>query len=80
MLKGLIVSTAFVAGGLFAMSAQATTLQEGRSTYMHSHYHAAHHYNMMYGHRHHHTSYGVGSRNPRTTATGGNSGGYSSRN
>ena len=81
MVKGLLVSAAIAATGFFAVSAQAQTMQEGRSTYLHHHYHAAHHYNMMYGaHRHHGTSYGVGDRNPRTTATGGNAGGYSTRN
>ena len=79
MLKGLLVSAAVAASGLFAMSAQAAPLLEGRSTYLHHHYHAAHHYNMMYG-RHRGTSYGVGSHPPRTTATGGNAGGYSNRN
>ena len=81
MLKGLLVSAALAAGAFTAASAQAAILQEGRSTYMHHHYHAAHHYRMTYGnHRHHGTSYGVGSRDPRTTATGGNAGGYSTRN
>ena len=81
MLKGLLVSAAIAATGLFAVSAQAQTLQEGRSTYLHHHYHAAHHYNMTYGnHSHHSTSYGVGSHPARTTATGGNPGGYSNRN
>ncbi len=81
MLKGLLVSAALVAGGNLAVSAQAETLQTGRSTYVHHHYHAAHHYHMMYGHHHHNgVSYGVGSRDPRTTATGGNAGGYSTRN
>ena len=80
MLKGLLVSSALVAFGLTAVSAQAATLQEGRSTYMHSHHSAAHHYYMT--HRNHRPgqSYGVGSHPPRTTATGGNPGGYSTRN
>ena len=81
MLKGLLVSAALVGLGLTAASAQAEMLQTGRSTYLHHHYHAAHHYHMTYG-RHHHNgiAYGVGSRDPRTTATGGNPGGYSTRN
>ena len=67
MLKGLLVSAAFIAGGLIAVTAQAGIL-EGRSSSMH------------HRHYHHSTSYGVGSRTPRTTATGGNPGGYSTRN
>ena len=79
MVKGLLVSAALVAGGTLAVAAQAETLQTGRSAYMHSHYRSAHHH-MMFGHRQHSMSYGVGSGTPRTTATGGNAGGYSSRN
>ena len=83
MLKGLLVASAIVAGGLLTVSAQAETLQTGRSTYVHHHYHAAHHYHMVNGMHDAHKrglSYGVGSHPPRTTATGGNPGGYSTKN
>lgn len=80
MLKGLLVSAALVAGGTLAVSAQAETLQTGRSTYVHHHYHAAHHYHMTYGNHNRGVSYGIGGGSHRTTATGGNAGGYSSRN
>lgn len=75
MLKGLLVSAALVGFGLTAVSAQAEILQTGRSSSMHHHHHM-----MVSRHRHSSMSYGVGSRDARTTATGGNSGGYSSRN
>ena len=79
MLKALLVSTALVAGGFSAVSAQADTLQMGRSAYMHSHHHAAHHYMMTH---HHHRQYGAAgaSHDTRSTATGGNAGGYADRN
>lgn len=53
-------------------------------TYLHSHHHATHHYQMTYGNHHRsghapgHYAHGDGSH--RTTATGGNPGGFSSRN
>ena len=53
-------------------------------TYLHSHHHAVHHYGMTYGNHHRsghapgHYAHGDGSH--RTTATGGNPGGFSSRN
>ena len=75
MLKGLLVSAALVGLGLTAVSAQAEMLQTGRSSYMRHHHHM-----MASRHRHSSMSYGVGSRDPRTTATGGNAGGYSTRN
>ena len=79
MLKGLLVSTALVAGGFIAISAQAETLQTGRSTYLHHHYHGAHHYYMTHRHHRHYSSAGA-SHDHRSTATGGNPGGYSDRN
>ncbi len=75
MLKGFIVSAALVGLGLTAVSAQAEMLQTGRSSYMRHHHHM-----MVSHHRRGGMSYGVGSREPRTTATGGNAGGYSTRN
>ena len=80
----LKVLTATAALSLCSAQAWAEPLQTGRSTYLHHHYHASHHYEMT--HRNHRnadtgTAYGVGSgSSPRTTATGGNPGGYSSRN
>ncbi len=64
------------------MQVRAEPIQSGRSTYLHHHYHAGHHYEMTHrNHRNDGLSYGVGSGGaPRTTATGGNPGGYSSRN
>lgn len=70
MLKGLLVSATLVAAGFTFVSAQAGTPQEGRSSSMHHRHHSAHKS----------TAYGVGSGTPRTTATGGNAGGYTSRN
>ena len=78
MFKGLLLSAAIAATGLFAVPAQAQTFQEGRSAFIHHRGHTA--TRMMYGAPHRGVSYGVGSRNPRTTATGGNSGGYTTRN
>ena len=68
MLKCLLVSTALVAG--VSVSAQAGTMQAGRSSSVHAH--RVHH--------NHRVSYGVGGGDHRTTATGGNAGGYTSRN
>ncbi len=79
MLKTLLVSTALVAGGLFAVPVQAETLQMGRSSYMHPHHHGAHHY-MMTHQNHRHVGSAGASRDMRSTATGGNAGGYSDRN
>jgi hypothetical protein len=79
MLKALLVSTALVAGGFSAVSAQAETLQMGRSAYMHSHHHAAHHYMMTHQNHRHYGSAGA-SHDTRSTATGGNAGGYADRN
>ena len=79
MFKPLLAAT--LGAGLAAASAQAQVVQEGRSTYVHHHRHAAPHHAMTYGSPPHHgVSYGVGSPDPKTTATGGNPGGYSNRN
>lgn len=81
MSKLLLFTLALGTGALAAVSSQAQVMQEGRSTYLHHHHHATHHYNMTYGNNpDRRVSYGVGSPNPRTTATGGNAGGYSNRN
>lgn len=80
MSKLSLFTAALSALGAMTICSHAQVMREGRSTYLHHHYHAAHHYNMMYGNRRHGVSYGVGSPDPRTTATGGNAGGYSNRN
>ena len=79
MLKGLLLSTALVAGSVFTVTAQAGTLQTGRSTYLHHHHHGAHHYMMLHHHHRHYSAAGA-SHDTRSTATGGNPGGYSDRN
>ena len=82
-------SKAFPSTGSQAGLAEGADRPDGNSslyrmnaTYLHSHSHAAHHYQMTYGrHREHapgHFSHGDGSH--RTTATGGDPGGFSSRN
>ena len=78
MSKLFLFTLALGTGALVTVSSQAQVMQEGRSTY---HHHATHHHNMTYRNNPDRgTSYGVGSQNPRTTATGGNPGGYSTRN
>ena len=72
MTKPLMLTVALIVGSSSIASAQ-TTLQTGRSAY--THHHRMHAMHM----RHHRMSYGVGG-DGRTTATGGNAGGYSSKN
>ncbi len=79
MFKTLMMSTAFIVGLAAVAGAQTMTdktmthkTMTGPTTTM-----PRHHAHMMMKKKH--VSYGVGSSG-RTTATGGNAGGYSSRN
>lgn len=71
MIKTVMMSAALVLGATSIASA-TTAMQTGRSASMHRHH-------RMHMRMHHRVSRGVGENN-RQTATGGNPGGYSSRN
>lgn len=80
-LASLTIVVPATAGPYGAAPVPAASLIEP-VTYLHSHHHGAHHYEMT--HRNHnphapgHFAHGDGSH--RSTATGGNPGGFSSRN
>ena len=76
MIKTLMISAALLAGATTLASAETTVLT-GRSIAMHHHHHMRMH--MRHRMMHRSMSYGVGG-DGRTTATGGNAGGYSSKN
>ena len=72
MIKTLMISSALIVGVVAVASAETSSMRMGSAM-------SSHHHMMMKKKRR--VSYGVGSGgNARTTATGGNAGGYTSRN